>query len=295
MKIDLKFPHLDRLRQKMGAPLSEWTLNGGGLSPRKKLLEELEKGVEIDLSEVSGDLGGLLTYKGEQVILYIKDTRASLWTLKNQPEATKRFHVAECTTIREMRDRGRFERYVATNRTDNLFLVDWWNADSGQRGETEAALKVCKNCLNQLNWRGYGIASDRLLVPANGPQGRDEIWESFHLSEFLGEYSTFFRDLPSRTEATADLDIYVRNWPSISEKRRRAVAWTCQKCSVNLSSYPGALHTHHKNGVKTDNSLKNLEVLCICCHAEQPYHQHMKVPENVRTRILELQRTQGRK
>ncbi|WP_375263677.1 hypothetical protein [Palleronia sp.] len=293
MKIDLKFFQLDGLRQKMGASLSEWTLNGGGLSPRKKLLEELERGVEIDLDEVSGDMGGLLTYKGEQVLLYIKDTRSSRWTLENEPERSRRFHVADCSTLQSMRAEGRFERYVATNRSDDLFLVDWWDQDSGKRGETEAALKVCKNCLRELNWRGYDRTPDRLMLPGGGLQARNEIWESFHLSEFLGEYSTFFREMPSRTEATAKLDVYVKDWPSISEKRRRAMDWTCQKCRVRLASVPGVLHTHHRNGVKTDNNLKNLEVLCACCHAEQPYHQHMKIPENVRAKILDLRKLQG--
>ena len=110
-------------------------MNASGLDPRQQLLTKLREGIEIDLAEVEVGAGQLLTYKGEQVILYIKDTGSSYWTLKNEPEKSKRFHISDCQTLVNMRGAGRYERYVVTNRTDGLFLVDWFDHESNEKGD----------------------------------------------------------------------------------------------------------------------------------------------------------------
>ena len=51
----------------------------------------------------------------------------------------------------------------------------------------------------------------------------------------------------------------------------------CDNCQIKLDgAHRKYLHVHHKNGLKNDNSKSNLEVLCIRCHANQPYHAHLK-------------------
>lgn len=289
MKLTISFPELVVQREKIGAPLSSWVIGETALDPRDNLFTKLRGGIEIDLTEVESGPGGLLTYKGEQILLYIKDTRASLWTLTNEPEKSRRFHVAECQTLDTMRKEGRFERYVVTNRMDGLFRVDWLDPDTRERGETEAALKVCKNCLKALNWRGYEHPEDRLKVPDEMPQGKGGIWTSFSISEFLMEYSTFFRTKPSRRDTDAASNEYVADWPRISEQCRRAAKWRCNACRVDLSAHPRLLHCHHKSGVVTDNSSRNLSVLCALCHAAQPAHQWMKVTAESR-RIIQAER-----
>jgi Cu2+-containing amine oxidase len=42
------------------------------------------------------------------------------------------------------------------------------------------------------------------------------------------------------------------------------------------------------NGVKSDNSITNLKVLCVECHSEQPNHGHIKA--NKLREILEIRR-----
>ncbi len=293
MKLTVTFQDLNAQRHRIGAAQSDWKIGSKTLDPREKVLERLLRGIEIDIGDIEVGPGGLLTYKGEQILLYIRDTQDTLWTLTNTPEKSRRFHVAECRTLERMRLEGRFERYVVTNRMDGKFLVDWLDLDTNERGETEAELKVCKNCLTTLNWRGYQNANDRLLQTTGRRQEKETIWDNFVISEFLMEYATFFQSRPSRRDTEATPNVYVHNWAEISERRRRETGWRCEECGVDLSGQPGLLHCHHRNGVVTDNASSNLQVLCAIDHAAQPAHQHMKVSETNRRVILKARAEQG--
>lgn len=293
MKLELDFMELIHLRSNMGAEQSSWKPGTTLLDPREEIRIQLQDGIEITLEDVDAGPGGLLTYKGEQVILYIKDTRSDQYTLKHEPEKSRRFHVAECDTLETMRDKGRFERYVVTNRMDGLFLVDWLDKDTGARGETEAALKVCKNCLRAINWRGYEHSQDRLELEGGMRQTKPKIWSDFEISQFLLEFSTFFSSKPSRKDTTAEPNVYVPNWAGISERTRRSKNWTCEACGVNLKTAPHLLHCHHKSGVVTNNSPSNLQVLCAVDHAMQPDHGHMKIPQKDKRLIIGMRLQQG--
>ena len=276
MKITFSFGELNALVQKMGASPSSWVVGGEELSERAKLLIDLEKGIDIDLSDVDVGPGNLLTYNDEQVILYIKDTRDSKEKLKYSPEQSRRFHVAECKTLSDMRDKGRFERYVVTRRIDGFFTVDWVDFDTGERGEIDAALKVCKNCLKEINFERYNQKG----------RPKDVIWGDFSIPSFLREYSTFFVKLPSRTDKNAPVDEYVTGWSKLSRSMRQERNWTCENCGVNLEANKKLLHTHHANGVKTDNNPRNLKVLCAICHSNEPMHNHLKVTPTEKQTII---------
>ena len=269
----------------MGAEPSSWVPSESDLSPREILLEELEVGgISINLDDVNSGPGGLLEYNGEQVILYIKDTRSSKETLQYSPENSRKFHIAECVTISDMRDKGRFERYVVTRKHDGLFLVDWLDRDTGETGEVEAALKVCKNCLKEINYDNYKNEKK---------PNQKNIFNDFEIARFLRDYSTFFVKLPSRTDETAPIDKYVKDWSELSKNYRKAKDWTCEKCKVDLSSTQNLLHTHHKNGVKSDNRHSNLKALCAICHSQEPMHNHLKVAAKEKHKILTARLSQG--
>ena len=36
------------------------------------------------------------------------------------------------------------------------------------------------------------------------------------------------------------------------------------------------LHTHHMDGVKSNNNFSTLKCLCINCHEKQPGHEHLR-------------------
>lgn len=281
MKLNVNFSELTTVVQRMGARASSWSPNVENLGDLQRLVKELEEGIEIPLGEVETVHGGLLCYKGEQVVLYIKDTRQDRQTLLHDFESSRRFHVAECRTLRDMRHKGRFERYVVTTRKDGLFSVEATDYITKEHEELEAPLRVCKNCLNALNWRRYSTVSSA---------SKWQLWVDFSLDDFFSEFSTFFYSKPQHSDATAPRGGYAKHWSEVSYRIREERGWKCEICKVILSQYPSLLHCHHRNGVTSDNSDKNIAVLCKLCHAEQPGHSRLKPSSKDRVVIEGLRR-----
>jgi len=290
MKLETDFSALDDQMRRMGARETMWRPDESALKPIEQLRRELEKeGIEIEeITEVRAEYGGLLTYKGEQVLLYIKDTGSDRATLILRPEDSKRYHVAECRALDRMRAIGRFDRYLVTTRKDGKFVAEWVDRESGQRGEVEAALKVCKDCLKALNWEGYADRKLRLVGRDGRRKAKADIWSGFNISHFLREHVTFFHSRPSGVGRVGGR--YAIDWSIISEQTRRARDWRCEQCHVVLADHPQLLHCHHRNGVKSDNSAANLQVLCVLCHAAAPLHAHMRVTPKEKALIESLRR-----
>ena len=253
--------------------MSDWTL-AAQMDPIEKIREELATvGIDVSIKDVMMGPGGLLTYKGEQVLLHIR-------------EKDKRFHVADCRTLNSMREQGRFERYVVATRTDGLFLIHKTRDGAQESNKELVPLQVCMNCLTTVNWRGY---ADTRSYPK-----KDKIWEEFDISDFFSEYITFFHSLPSRND-TAPPDNYVRGWSNISMQYKKDQNWTCESCKINLRKHRRLLHCYHKNGLPSDGREENLRALCMICHSEQVLHHHLKrlMTNEKRALIEELRREQG--
>lgn len=103
------------IRLKIG---SEW------VPPEiQKLRERLKTtGINIKLNDVT-TTGGLLSYRGQHVLLYIPDHGMNIEDTLREPGIGKKFHLAECRTIKHMRDINRYARYVATTNTSGLFRI----------------------------------------------------------------------------------------------------------------------------------------------------------------------------
>lgn len=280
----LEFQELSILIERMGGGPSTWKPGSQRLDPLEELRRELEVGKEIPLADVTVSFGSLLTYKGEQVVLYIKDTRLEKDTLLYDIEHSRRFHIADCETLQRMREEGRYERYVVTTRKDGKFSVEATDHLTGYVEELEAPLGVCRNCLKGLNWMNF---------ENSGFNEKKRLWKEFVLEDFFREFSTFFAHKPTHTDQTAPRGGYAREWSMLSTKIRRDRNWTCEDCGVNLSEHHRLLHCHHKNGVVSDNSPRNIAALCVLCHAKQPAHNYIKPKPADRLLIEQLRSLKG--
>ena len=110
---------------------------------------------DINLIEVHADR--TLVYEGLRILVYIRDQ----WLAQDGQDREYRYHIADCKTLQKMRENKRFGRYVATNRTDGSFVVNRLERGSDDPVESgvERTMEVCRNCLTELDWDGYGDAS----------------------------------------------------------------------------------------------------------------------------------------
>lgn len=264
--IDVDFPLLEKAVKAMGA------------EDLDVLFEKLKKGIPVSKPSDFESKDGLLSCKGFQIILYIQDhTHRNMFEEAIEDGGKgNRFHVAYCKKLQEMWTNDRGKRYVVTNNLSEKFVIKGKNDEAGK-----AKLQVCKHCLRKLNYSNYRNRDNR---------GRDRIVKEFHLPIFFETYASYFSTLPSRR--AGDREDYTDDWLEVSWSYREKQNFTCEGCGVNLSQGDDheLLHTHHIDGVKSDNSEDNLQALCVDCHRRQPYHQHMNNNEMFRENIGQINR-----
>ncbi len=258
----LRFDRLNALREQMGAPLctsfkGRHTFSVIELPIARRLRES---GVVVNLADVKALDDSTLSYGTSRVLLYIRDVPN--FGQRRRP----RYHVAYCETLNDMRRKDRSHKYVVATRDDGLFPVNRIG------GKSEAALErldVCQPCLATIGWEGFelGLPEDRRLT----------IVARFSLLEFFRQYP---KDLiavkPDHTAETAPRNDYTPDWREVSERTKMAGNHQCEECGRRLVLRRARfLHVHHRNGLKYDNAPRNLQVLCIGCHAIQPLHDHL--------------------
>lgn len=273
MKITVDFSELIKIANTFGRKKTSFQLKSE-VQVFEPIDIELQEGREVDIKEITS-IGGLLSYQGRQVLLYIKDHTFSYdKAIVNGREGNK-FHVAHCKTLEQMMQRNRYQRYVATNNISGDFKISAPN-----RVDTNAKLWVCQNCLTLLDYKKSKSNSRTRFQNAS----------AFDLKEFFSTYSSCFRHMPKYSDS--DNVLYSADWTEVSERVRRAKNFTCETCHVNTSAYPNLCHAHHINGVKQDNRLANLQVLCADCHRKE-HEDHMFVSHEHMQLITQLRREQG--
>ena len=148
----LRYEPLNILKERMGIPRDEYgsisvIVAAGGLTV-KEIETLVTVGIDVGWEDLTRISNGTFAYKGNRVLLYIRDVKQ----YGNQVPQPK-YHLMTCATITKMHRNGRAQRYVVSTRTDGIFRVNV-TSPAGRRSE-ELGLKVCKNCLAELNFDDY--------------------------------------------------------------------------------------------------------------------------------------------
>lgn len=282
MKINVDFSALWSNVSRMGAKIVDAQLEANWTDSDWKFDTQLSTGsLEISLDQLES-AQGLLSIKGRQVILFISDHGHLVEEALVTPSSGRKFHVFDCKTIQDMKARNRFERYHVTNSISGDFPI-FGTTKYGQYLEGQARLQVCKNCINQLNYKNAGQSSTH---------ERNNIVNNFNFSEFFSTYSSLFKHHPKPKSQTTEFG-YSIDWDAISAREKASAKFICQGCQVNLESNKRLLHTHHINGVKHDNTANNLICLCADCHRKEPFHGHMYIKHIDSQFINRLRKEQG--
>lgn len=284
MKLTVDLSSLFDAVQIMGAEKIDFELSNE-LIPIEPIDTQLNEGLEVNFEDIEFDTG-LASYKGRQVLLYIKDHSYNnkIYKVLDDGSTGNKFHVADCVKLEEMRRKGRFERYVVTNKIDGIFPVSGKDINTNEIIEGETNLNVCQFCLDGINYKKFSSL-------ARGAPRRAFV-QTFKLDEFFDTYSSFFKFMPSGI-ATIQSSHYTKDWEIVSKKIREKYNYQCQQCGLDLSKYKRLLHVHHINGVKSDNSTSNLTPLCCDCHRKQPDHEHMYIKHEDTKLVAQLRKAQG--
>lgn len=276
MKLSADFSVLEKLRESIGAKKADFSSYRPNVKISKNILELklLETGeiilTGVDLEKNLRDVGGLLGIGNTQVTLHIQEPWADLEELSMVPASKPKFHLSECKMISDMRNKNRYNRYVTSNKIDGLFTVIPQDKETKSWQENlkmRAKLLPCIYCMQKLNYRDFNDLKK---------SQQKKIVNDFTIEDFFEEFSSIFLSLPLYSEDSYPAGGYTPDWAEISDRERRKVNWTCTCCAVDLSRRRGFLDTHHIDGVRGNNRLSNLRVLCKICHANQPNHQHYK-------------------
>ena len=264
---------LNELRRRMGASLVEFDAEQSG--PRRITRKDLERlqttGIIVNPGEIENLANGVFSYQGVPVLLYIFSP--THWN--EGDDRLPRYHLCNCRTWRDMKAKGRSDRYVASTRVDGYFELDVYIASLEKSRKQLEQLKVCQNCLDHLHWNGF--TNDGSL----GSAERARHVASFALAEFFEHFNrSMVREKPKWTPSTMPSASYSDDFDEISSRARATAKWRCQvtDCGRLLAAswQRRYLHVHHRNGVRGDNSPENLMVICLECHAKQPGHEHMR-------------------
>ena len=170
MEIRVDFSELwGQVKRLSDAPVEFDWVAAAQLDPIDVVLLE---GREVRLEDLDV-INGLLSVDGRQVLLYIPDQYSPVDVVQASPDKGKRFHVADCKTLADMRAKGRFERYLVTNNLTGIFQISGKNS-RGMPDELKSRLLVCKNCLEKLNYQNYCHEGTR-----------SAIWHGFETGKFF--------------------------------------------------------------------------------------------------------------
>jgi hypothetical protein len=209
-----------------------------------------------------------------RVIAYIPDRHYSSREEAKLMLRLHRYHLFNCDPMRERTGSGGSRTYCITTRNEGNFIYRIHVGKQHKR-YNDQPLKLCKVC--------RALLQSRLGTFVEVPKSSTFATQGWLKRYFSGDLLPKL-DPASINPEDYDYDIdtipnqYVADWPKISLHLKERHHWTCEKCGWRpiKPQHRKYLHGHHVNSKRHDNAPHNLKVLCIRCHANEPYHEHIR-------------------
>ena len=232
MKLNVNLSVLNEAAKKMGAEPIVFSTNTRFEHTDIDKILGTTSGQQININdiEVNLDGGGLFEYEGRQVLLFIPNQYNSLEDILNDPMKGNKFHVSDCRTLQEMKQRNAFNKYAVTNNLSGIFTI--YNKNN-EANKVESSLFVCKNCLEKLNYKNYKNETYQI---------KNSIFNEFRIDEFFERYSTLFDYLPNINIEPTEIN-YTDNWKEISKEYRSSKDFICETCNTSFKNNKELLHT----------------------------------------------------
>lgn len=264
---------IEKIRASLGIEKADLTLIPVAVD------RELEPDTKIESLFYNGFL---IDPKTRQLVfLYIRDhSYVDYRSRKNDAVNLNKVHFTVCRKLKEMCNNGREERYHVTNRTDDLYPIEYKDGE-----EQLVRLLPCQICLEQSEYKCFDFSMS--------PDERIGIAESFSAKDAIDLMTEHYRLFTQSKNFHHQYDPtgYTYGWAEKSRTFRLSKNFTCNKCGVNLAECPNLTDAHHVDGVKRNNSNNNLECLCKLCH--QKIHPHLTISPKAKEEILSKRKQQG--
>jgi len=224
---------------------------------------QLDQSVEINLDGITFTDKKGNKHKG---FLYIEGGYSQR-TIEQTGTRLPKFHVINCQTIQEQKQRKNFNgHYVFSTETITMEDID---------GVTKE-LTLCGNC-NKIH-----SETERGMTTS-------EYREQFILNDQVeGEF--FDSELPK--EVSTDFWGYTPEWYETSRNYRMKKKFTCENCGINLNQNlvnGYYLETHHIDGNPKNNDEDNFKCLCVLCHASvDKYHKENYSKGSARQKLVDF-------
>ena len=204
-------------------------------------MENLEKFDSVKLESnhnVTMDNEGIyFTIKGvnNKGYLYLKNP-----IIKGSDNKYPVAHIRYCTTLEEQEKikKKYFKKDFVFGNTEEVVVCD----RSDNFKEHKVKLDICKNCTSSIDSLRTTEDFRRRLEVLNESSMKKKLESSLFFSGYTDDFS------------------------EISKAFRGYKNYLCNRCRVDLSSNIRYLHVHHVDRNKKNNSIDNLEALCILCH-----------------------------
>jgi len=178
--------------------------------------------------------------------------------------------------MKSMRNGGRERRYLASQRTDGWFPVNY-RSGWGKRRHSLLQLDLCYHCRQELGYLAL-------------------VTEPFSIERYFEQHDSRVPKSIRRIETVTQVQEYQPNQEDLSRQYRKAVDYRCQICRVHCDTEQHLLQLHHRDGDPSHNAHHNLAILCVECHMRQPYHSQMqRLAQNQRAayKVRKLRQRQG--